>query len=135
MTFRCWIAGGLCAVSLLAQAAETENWNAHFQSTYAWQEKAEMSSPYQGGNSLLARREKSYSFTATAALGVRVAEHTELYVDPEVAQGVPLSGLLGLAGFTNGELAKTSGSSLKGYRARLFMRQTIGLGGESTWTE
>ena len=45
-------------------------------------------------------------------------------------QGVPLSGLFGLAAFPNGELAKTSGAQLKLYRARLFVRQTFELGGD-----
>jgi hypothetical protein len=40
-----------------------------------------------------------------------------------------LSGLTGLAGFTNGEIARTAGPRLTLYRARLFLRQTWGLGG------
>jgi len=43
---------------------------------------------------------------------------------------VALSGLVGLAAFPNGELAKTSGASATAYIARAFVRHTIGLGGE-----
>jgi hypothetical protein len=41
-----------------------------------------------------------------------------------------LSGLVGLGGATNGEAQKVAGTNPKLYRARLFVRQTINLGGE-----
>ena len=112
-----------------AQADADEQWNAKFQATYVWQRKAAFDAPYSGTNSLAAARQKSYSFTATAALGVRPWAGGELYFNPEVAQGIPLSGLTGLGGFTNGEIARTAGSNPTLYRARLFLRQTWGLGG------
>jgi hypothetical protein len=49
-----------------------------------------------------------------------------------VPQGKALSGLAGLAGFTNSELAKTAGTHPTLYRARLFLRHTVGLGGGSS---
>ena len=113
-----------------AAAEEAQDFNAHFQSTYVWQRKPAIRSPYEGPNSLSGDAEKSYSFTATAAFGLRLGPATEIYLNPEVAQGIPISGLLGLSGFSNGELAKTSGSTLTFYRARLFARHTIGLGGD-----
>src|SRR6185369_14028763 len=85
---------------------------------------------YSGANSLSAKKEKSYSFTATAALGFRLWTGGEFYLNPEAAQGVPLSELRGLGGLTNGEMARTSGSEIKVYRARAFLRQTFGMGGE-----
>lgn len=112
-----------------AQSSDTEEWNAKFQSTYIWQGKPSFGAPYSGPNSLSSQKEKSYSFTATAALGVRLWPGSEFYFNPEAAQGVPLSGLTGLGGFTNGEIARTSGSNLIFYRARLFMRQSWGFGG------
>ena len=112
-----------------AQAAESEPWGAKFQSTYVWQSKRPFSAPYTGPNSLVTAREKSYSFTATAALGLRPWPGAEFYLNPEAAQGVPLSNLTGLGGFTNGEMARTSGPDLTLYRARAFLRQTWGLGG------
>ena len=120
---------GLAALAAIGavQAQEVEDWNAKLQSTYVWQAKPGIRSPYEGDHSLQGAREKSYSFTATAAFGVRLGKSTELYFDPEVAQGVPLSGLVGLAGFTNGEMARTSGANPTVYRARLFARHVIGL--------
>lgn len=125
------IAGlALLGLPLACVAQEQEAWNAHFQATYIWQKKPSLTSPYAGPNSLLRDAEKSYSFTGTAAFGLRLGRSTEVYFDPEVAQGVPISGLLGLAGFSNGELAKTSGAKPKLYPARLFVRHTVNLGGE-----
>ncbi len=112
-----------------ADTVETENWNAKFQSTYVWQDKRPFSAAYSGPNSLSPDRELSYSFTATAFLGWRPWAGGELYFDPEAAQGVPLSNLTGLGGLTNGEMARTSGPTMKYYRARLFLRQTWGMGG------
>ena len=114
-----------------AQSPEFESWNAKFQSTYVWQGKRPFAAPYSGPNSLTTGKEKSYSFTATGALGFRPWPGAEFYFDPEAAQGVPLSNLTGFGGFTNGEIARTSGPNLTVYRARAFLRQTWGLGGET----
>ena len=63
------------------------------------------------------------------ALGYRPWSGAEIYLNPEVAQGVPLSALAGLGGFTNGEITRSSGTRPKLYRARLFLRKTWGFGG------
>jgi hypothetical protein len=119
-----WLAG-----TAQAQDVQEEAYGARFQTTYVWQRKYPFGAAYSGPNSLSPDIEKSYSFTATAALGARVWKGGELYFDPEVAQGVPLSGLTGLGGFSNGEIARTSGPTATFYAARLFVRQTWGLGG------
>ena len=125
--FSLFFAASLLPASAFAQG--DESWNAHFQATYVRQVQPAFHSPYTGPHSLGGAPGASYSVTGTASLGLRLGSSTEAYVDPEVAQGLPLSGLGGLAAFPNGELAKTSGTSLKLYRARLFVRQTFGLGG------
>jgi len=117
-----------------AQEAD-EDWGIKFQSTYVAQSKRAFSAAYSGPNSLIPQKEFSYSFTATAALGFRPWAGAAIYLNPELSQGVPLSGLTGLGGFPNGELARTSGPSLTLYRARTFIRQTWGLGGESEKVE
>ena len=96
-----------------AGAQDQESWNAHFQTTYIRQIQPAFHSDVDGPHSLRADAGASYSLTATASLGLRLGPSTELYVDPEAVQGVPLSGLFGLAAFPNGELAKTSGATLK----------------------
>lgn len=119
-----------CTVAAQDLAPESERWNAKLQATYIWQAKPSFSAPYSGVNSLSPSAEKSYSFTSTAFLGLRLAQDTELYFNPELVQGVPMSRLVGLGGLTNAELQKTAGSSPTVYRARLFVRQTWGVGGE-----
>ncbi|BBP04254.1 hypothetical protein TPL01_20540 [Sulfuriferula plumbiphila] len=113
----------------LARGADEESWNAKFQTTYIWQGKAPFNAAYSGPDSLSPERAKSYSFTGTAFLGMRPWAGGELYFNPEVAQGVPLSNLTGLGGFTNGEIARTAGPTPTFYVARIFLRQTWGLGG------
>jgi hypothetical protein len=121
----------VCNACAWAETTETETWNAKFQSTYVWQNQQAFRAAYSGPNSLQPARALSYSFTATAAFGLRTWEGGEAYFNAEAAQGVPLSGLTGLGGFTNGEMARTSGPHLSIYRARAFVRHTVGFGGGS----
>ena len=122
-------------VSSYAEEISNEVWNASFQTTYIWQTKPSFSASYSGINSLRSEHEKSYSFSATATLGWRAWQGGELYFDPELVQGVPLSNLTGLGGMTNGEQQKTGGPNPTLYRARLFLRQTWNLDGEKEAVE
>ncbi len=121
---------GLFLRLALAHASEVQEWDAKFQSTYIWQQKEPFSASYSGPNSLTTAKEDSFSFTTTAFLGYRPWENGEIYINPEVAAGHPLSNLTGLGGFTNGEMQKSAGTTPKLYMARLFFRQTWGQGGE-----
>ena len=112
-------------------ASSTQRWQLKGQATHVWQKKAAMAAPYSSANSLGGPRESSYSFTATLALGWQPWAGAALFVNPEAAQGVPLSNLTGLGGFSNGEMARSSGPALRLYRARLFGRQTWALSGDS----
>ena len=109
---------------------QEETWNAHAQATYVWQLKPSFPASYSGPASLLPQRETGYSFSATAAFGLRPWAGAELYLDPELVQGKAFSNLHGLGGMSNGEQQKTSGPNPTLYRARLFLRQTWDLGGE-----
>src|SRR5690242_13865513 len=82
-----------------ASTAAAVDWNAHYQATYIEQRKNAFNAAYSGANSLSTDSENSYSFTATAFWGLRPWSHGELYLNPEVTRGVPLSNLVGLAGF------------------------------------
>src|SRR5262249_29195447 len=116
----CVLLALLCAVS--PAIADDTAFEAHAQTTYINQVKPGFRSPYEGANSLIGRREVTYSWTATLYLGARLANGTELYFNPEWVQSNPLSGLHGVGGFTNGEYQRGSGRTIKGYRARLFLR-------------
>lgn len=120
-------AGQALAHTAPAPAAE-ETIGLHGQATYVWQAKPGLAAAYSGPNSLRTAHERSYSFTATAAAGLRHWAGAEAYVNTELVQGVPLSGLVGLGGLNNSELQKTAGSKPKLNRARAFLRQSWSLG-------
>ncbi len=108
-----------------------EDRQARFQATWVHQHKPPFRAAYSGPNSLLPERERSYSVTATAMFGVRPWRGGEIYLNPEMALGLPLSQLTGLGGFPNSELARTAGRDPTFYLARLYLRQTWNLGGET----
>ena len=111
-------------------AQEESPFELHGQATYIRQYKPAFDAPYSGPNSLRAGREYSYTFTSTLFFGARLGDATEAYFNPEIVQGVPISGLHGLGGFSNGETQRGAGAELKGYTARFFLRHTWNLGGE-----
>lgn len=116
--------------STASAAVETQNSDVRFQSTYVWQRHPAFAARYSGPNSLSAEREpRSYTLTATAFIGVRAWQGGEVYFNPEVVSSQSLSGLHGLGGLTNGENQKGGGPNPTLYRARLFVRQSWGLGG------
>ncbi|CAM3873591.1 carbohydrate porin [Paracidovorax anthurii] len=114
-----------------ADSGEPPRWAVHAQSTYIWQRKPAFDAAYTGPNSLVTERERSYSFTATADLALRAWEGAQWHFNPEAAQGLPLSHLSGAGGLSNGELARSSGTRLKVYRARFFLLQRWNAGGET----
>ncbi|WP_319244100.1 carbohydrate porin [uncultured Propionivibrio sp.] len=121
-----------------------EDTQAKFQATYIWQRHGAFSdrrpstvnSANYGGAyplySLSNTQDKSYTATFTGYFGFRPWAGGELYLNPEVTQGVPFGGTLtGLGGFYNGEITRAAGSRPTLYRQRLFLRQTWNLGGGS----
>jgi high affinity Mn2+ porin len=88
------------------------------QTTWINQRKASLNAAYTGPNSLIPSAERSYSFTASAALAWRAGNGLSFELHPEAAQGVPLSKLTGFGGFPNNELARTSGADLTVYRVK-----------------
>lgn len=123
------LVGTLLPVAGVAQDAVFEDTTARFQATYIWQKKPAFSAAYSGQNSLSPEKEISYTATATAYLGFRPWQDGEIYLNPEVTQGVPFSGLTGTAGFSNGEITRTAGTNPLVYRQRVFLRQTWNRGG------
>jgi hypothetical protein len=127
----------LCGVSLGARAAGDadsthEDTSNRWQSTYNWQRHAAFRQAYAGPFSLTAARDTMYTWSLTAHLGLRPWRDGEIYFNPELAQGVPFSqALVGLGGFTNGEITRAGGSTARLYRQRLFLRQTFNQGGGS----
>ena len=111
------------------------NWNIHGQFTFIGQGYPAFHSPYEGTNSLFGGNQFKNTASATAYIGFRPWEGTEIYVNPEVMQGFGLSDTLGIAGFPNGEAQKSNFPMPRLDMARLFVRQTFGLGGEQETVE
>lgn len=125
----------LCALLpqlAFAEVISEDTWDAKFQTTYNWQRHPAYAAAYSGPNSLITGHEKMYTFSATAFVGLRPWQNGEMYFNPEVVQGVPFStDLVGLGGFSNGEITRAAGTNPTFYRQRLFLRQTWNNGGES----
>jgi high affinity Mn2+ porin len=110
--------------------AAPEDWSAHFQLTVVGQGYPGFPSTVQGPNSLPAHGQIRETISGTAFLGGRLPwSGGELYFDPEFNQGFGLARTLGVDGFVNGEAQKAGFDTPKLNVARLFLRQTFGLGG------
>jgi high affinity Mn2+ porin len=109
----------------ITEPSDTPGFSISGQTTWINQRKAAFDAAYTGPNSLVTQRERSYSYTASAAIIWRLGDGLVFELHPEAAQGVPLSKLTGFGGFPNNELARTSGANLTVYRARAFMRKEI----------
>jgi high affinity Mn2+ porin len=118
-----------------SRAIDPNSWNAHGQLTFVEQGYPGFRSPYQGANSLTGSSQAQNTTSATAFLGYRPWDGTEIYIDPELMQGFGLSNTLGVAGFPNGEAQKSDFPDPRVDIARVFVRQTFGLGGEQESVE
>ncbi len=123
----CLGAGG---ATFAAEPSDTpeETLSTHIQATVVNQSHGVFSTRYSGQNSLLDESENRYSVTSTLFLGARLWQGGELYWNPEVAFGRGLSGVLGVAGFPNGEIARVGSPNPTFYNARCFGRQIFALG-------
>ncbi|MEI7612553.1 MAG: carbohydrate porin [Betaproteobacteria bacterium] len=128
----------------VAGTEDYEETQAKFQATYIGQshpafrenKPARVNSANYSGNyplySLPNVKDRSYTATVTGYFGFRPWADGELYLNPEITQGVPFGGqLAGLGGFYNGEITRAAGSTPTLYRQRLFLRQTWNMGGGS----
>ena len=102
----------------------------HAQSTFTVQGTPGFASPYVGTNSLTPHQVKE-TFDFTVYAGLRLWDGAEIWVNPEIDQGFGLSNTLGVAGFTSGEAYKIGKANPYFKLPRLFLRQTIDLGGEA----
>jgi high affinity Mn2+ porin len=116
-------------------AIDPNSWNVHGQLTYVEQGYPAFRSPYQGTNSLAGASQTQNTTSATAFVGYRPRDGTEIYINPELMQGFGLSNTLGIAGFPNGEAQKSGFPMPRIDIARVFVRQTFGLGGEQETVE
>jgi high affinity Mn2+ porin len=105
-------------------------WELHGQTTFIYQGYPAFNAPYSGANSLPPGGESRETWTVSAFLGIRLWHGGELYYNPETLQGFGVASTTGAAGYPNGEAQKSNFPYPRYNTSRLFLRQTIGLGGE-----
>lgn len=103
----------------------------HGQATFVDQFHPGFHSAYSGPDSLDSGRRGDETFDLTFYAGFRPWAGAEIWVNPEVDQGFGLSNTLGIAGFPSAEAYKVGQSVPYGRIQRLFLRQTIDLGGQT----
>ena len=110
--------------------AEPKNWNFHAQTTAVAQGDTPFPALYSGPNSLNPAGERQESFSADLFAGMRLWQGAEIHGDALMWQGFGLSQTFGIEAFPNGDAYK-AGTQIPDFMvARLFIRQTFGLGGE-----
>lgn len=99
----------------------------HFQTTIIPQYHFQFRAAYTGNNSLLTKEPVYASLSATAFLNYRVAKHTYIVGNPEVAGGKGLSQTQGIAGFPNGEVYRVGDPQPRPFIARLYLEHRFPL--------
>jgi high affinity Mn2+ porin len=121
--------GGLSATEQPADEPD-QTWNWHVQNTVIGQGDFGFPAKYSGPNSLNSEGEAQETVTLDLFAGVRLWRGAEAHIDGLMWQGFGLSKTLGVEGFPNGDAYKAGTETPNFMFARLFIRQTIGLGGE-----
>jgi high affinity Mn2+ porin len=109
--------------------AASEWWNVHAQTTAIGQGDFSFPARYSGPNSLDPHGEIQETVTLDLYGGVRLWPGAEAHADLLVWQGFGLSQTFGIEDFPNGDAYKAGTYPPNLTFARLFLRQTIGLGG------
>ena len=110
--------------------SQPESWNWHAQNTDIYQGTAPFRADYSGPHSLLKGGEARETISADLTAGVRLWSGGEFYVDGLAWQGFGLSHTQGILAFPNAESYKAGTADPNLMFSRLFLRQTIGFGGE-----
>ena len=105
--------------------------NFHGQATFVWQGYPAIRSPYQGPNSLPGGGQSRETADASLFAGVRLWQGAELWINPDIDQGFGLANTHGVAGFPSAEAYKVGADYPYVRVSRVFVRQTIDLGGET----
>ena len=134
-----------CLPGLLPSAAQAQEDSsdkveefsqARYQSTYNTQQHPAFGATGSGLNSLTPGADRMFTFSLTGHWGKRLESGAEVYMNAELASGDPFArNLVGLGGFTNGEITRAAGTTPKPYLQRLFWRQTWNQGGEREWLD
>ncbi len=110
--------------------AQIQTWNWHIQNTDIVQGYPSFPAKYSGTNSLPSGGQTRESVSLDLMAGVRLWPGAEGHADALMWQGFGLHDTAGAEGFPNGEAYRIGTKVPNGNLARLFIRQTIGFGGE-----
>ena len=122
------------AVAAPAKVAE-QSWNWHVQNTDIVQGNPDFPAQYSGPNSLDSKGDLRETVSLDLYLGARLWRGAEAHADGLMWQGFGLSDTRGAEAFPNGEAFRVGTDVPNVNLARLFVRQTIGLGGEEESVE
>jgi len=106
-----------------------QSWNWHFQNTEIVQGDFGFPAKYSGAASLDSKGEVQETITLDLFAGARLWRGAEAHVDGLMWQGFGLTQTHGIEAFPNGDAYKAGTQTPFFNFARLFIRQTIGLGG------
>jgi high affinity Mn2+ porin len=109
---------------------EFENWNLHLENTDTVQGYPPFHAKYSGVNSLPTGGQIRQSVAVDLLAGLRLRHGAELHFDGIMWQGFGLHDTFGIDDFPNAEAYKSGTAYPRLNLAQLFIRQTIGLGGE-----
>lgn len=99
------------------------------QAAFIFQGYPPFNAAYDGPQSLPAVGQSRETAALSASIAVRLWEGGEFYYNPEILQGTGLAETTGAGGFPNGE-AQRNFPYPRYSTTRVFVRQTVGLGGE-----
>src|ERR1700733_11284036 len=108
----------------------TQFWNFHAQNTDIVQGYPGFAAKYSGPNSLPNGGQTRETVSLDLMAGVRLWPGAEAHIDGLMYQGFGVNNAVGVDGFPNGEAFRLGTGVPNGAITRLFIRQTIGLGGE-----
>ena len=139
------LVGGMI-VWATAAAAETTNspaateppeapWNWHTQATVVAEGNTHFTAPYEGTRSLPDVNSVRETVSFDLVGGVRLWSGAAAFADALVWQGFGLGNAVGLEAFPNGEAFKLGTKLPNITMARVFLRQSFGLGGEQEQVE
>src|SRR4029077_20247180 len=105
-------------------------WNFHAQTTIIPNFQPGFGALYSGPNSLHTDPDRQGTVTSDLFLGVPLWHGAELHADVLMWQGFGLSNSFGLEAFPNNDAYKAGTLNPRFMLSHLFVRQTLGLGGE-----
>jgi high affinity Mn2+ porin len=117
-------------IDLPLSEAQEQRWNWHVQNTDIVDGYPGFSANYSGPNSLPAGGQVRETVSVDLFAGVRLWRGAEAHIDGLMWQGYGFANTEGAEGFPNGEGYRIGTQIPNGMIARLFLRQTMGLGGE-----